>query len=132
MSDQETLQQVDAPRGLSKAFATILSRPVTAAKSSTAVLSERSELQADLLKRKLDQKLEKQLRETRRAKRTNDGHVKVDVLQKDHEKGLRKIANKGIVQIFNAVRVFKEGQKSGGSGVQEMPMDNFMDLLRGK
>ncbi len=112
-------------KGLSKAFATILARP-----ASAAVLSERTELQAALVKQKTEDKLRRQLRETRRAKKSNDGHVKIDILKKDYEKGLRKIANKGIVQIFNAVKSFKEGSTSGS--VKDMPMENFMDLLKGK
>ena len=116
-------------KGLSKAFATILSRPV--ADGAKVVLSERTELTAADEKRKVEEKLRRQLRETRRAKKEHDGHVKVDVLRKDFEKNLRKIANKGIVKIFNAVREYKEGKSaSEKKGVETMPMAKFMDLLK--
>ncbi len=117
-------------KGFSKAFATILGRQKT---EKNEILAERAELHEQEAKQKVEEKLRKELRETRKAKKTTDGHKKIDVLRKDYEKSLRKIANKGIVKIFNAVREFKEGKiAEQKTKVDQMPMNSFMELLKGK
>ena len=132
-SSDESLHEQPAPEGLkgfSKAFATILSRQKK--EKGDEILAERAELHQLEEKQKSEEKLKKQLRETRKAKKSEDGHTKVDVLRKDYEKSLRKVANRGIVKIFNAVREFKEGKISEQkSKVDKMPMNNFMELLKG-
>ena len=117
-------------KGFAKAFSTILSRQVT--DGETAVLAERSDLKKEVSDRAVEDKLRKQIRESRKAKRLNDGHVKVDVLKRQQEKTLRKIATKGVVSIFNAVREFKEGNAVSTARVDQMPMDSFMELLKAK
>ena len=116
-------------KGFSKAFSTILSRSVT--EEASVVLAERPDIKKDIADKTVEEKLRKQLRETRKLKRVNDGHVKVDILKKQHEKSLRKIATRGVVSIFNAVREYKEGNENSAR-VDQMPMTTFMDLLKAK
>jgi hypothetical protein len=119
-------------KGFAKAISTILRRNVD--KKESAVLAERSDVIKDVKEKAVEDKLRKQLRESRRTKRTFDGHVKVDILKRQHEKNLRKVATKGVVSIFNAVRQFKEGNLpgEGSANVEKMPMNNFMELLKSK
>ena len=102
-------------KGLSSAFATIISREDALRREGEG-------------KRKNEEiALVKKLKEARRAKTLNEGHVKkIDILKKDLEKGLRKIATKGVVTLFNAVRQFQDKKTE----IQEMPIDNFMQLLQ--
>lgn len=109
-------------KGLAKAFNTIISRAEEAPARTQNDQEERAKVQ---------EKLRKQIRELRRTKRLADGHTKVDVLKKDAERQLRKVATQGVVALFNAVRQVKEA-KEAGEKVEEMPIDSFMDLLKSK
>jgi Rrp15p len=120
-------------KGFAKAFSTILNRSVNEGES--AVLAERTDVKENLKDKAVEDHLRKQLRESRKAKKINDGHVKVDALKKQYEKNLRKIATKGVVSIFNAVREFKEGNAAADANaarVDQMPMNSFMELLKAK
>ena len=115
-------------KGFAKAFTTILSRSST---EGEAILAERPDIKADMKDRAVEERLRKQLRDSRKSKRVNDGHVKVDILKRPQEKVLRKIATRGVVSIFNAVREFKEGN-TDAARVDQLPMASFMELLKAK
>lgn len=117
-------------KGFAKAFSTILSRSVN--KGESAILAERSDVKKEVADKVVEDRLRKQLRESRKAKKLNDGHVKVDIFKKQFEKNLRKVATKGVVSIFNAVREFKEGNSAEATPVDKMPMSSFMELLKAK
>ncbi|KAL8598250.1 hypothetical protein ACOMHN_035200 [Nucella lapillus] len=73
----------------------------------------------------------------------NLGRVKPNVLHKEHERMLQKIATRGVVQLFNAVRQqqssIKEQMNEAGSSVRRrdkvgksLSKKNFLDLLDSK
>ena len=109
-------------KGLAKAFNTILTR--SEEKGSEPVLTEAEE------RKKTELKLRKQIRELRKSRKLIDGHKKVDVLKKDFERQLRRIATRGVVTLFNAVREVKESAAAGAASSSQMPIDSFMDLLK--
>ena len=109
-------------KGLAKAFNTILSRSEETQVPSKAV-QEAEE------RKKVELKLRKQIRELRRSRKQIDGHKKVDILKKEFEKSLRRIATRGVVALFNAVRDAKSEAATTGASVDQMPIDSFMALL---
>lgn len=106
-------------KGLSKAFNTILTR--SDEKNAERAVDEIDE------RKKTELKLRKQLKELRKSRKQIDGHKKVDVLKKDFERQLRRIATRGVVSLFNAVREVKSSADS--APLNQMPIDSFMNLL---
>ncbi|KIX94089.1 uncharacterized protein Z520_10115 [Fonsecaea multimorphosa CBS 102226] len=165
-SPEESLDEKDRRKHISKrndpeAFSTSISKILSTKLSQSArkdpVLSrskEAAETSVSLANDRLEQKAKAKLRSDRKEE-LERGRVK-DVLGlstgqagevAEEEKRLRKIAQRGVVKLFNAVRaaqvkaeqVAKEERKKGTIGmanreekVNEMSKQGFLDLIAGK
>jgi hypothetical protein len=145
------------PEAFSTSISKILSTKLSHSARKDPVLS-RSREAAETSKELADQRLEKKARAKIRADRKEDlerGRVK-DVLgltsglageTAEEEKRLRKIAQRGVIKLFNAVRAAqvkgeeaaREARKQGTVGVvnreekvNEMSKQGFLDLINGK
>ena len=145
------------PEAFSTSISKILSTKLSQSARKDPVLS-RSREAAETSKELADQRLEKKARAKIRADRKEDlerGRVK-DVLgltsglageTAEEEKRLRKIAQRGVIKLFNAVRAAqvkgeeaaREARKQGTVGVvnreekvNEMSKQGFLDLINGK
>jgi uncharacterized phage infection (PIP) family protein YhgE len=107
-------------KGFNKALTTILTREESEEFSHIKFRDVEAEIESIQTL-----KLKKQLK---KVKESVDNQIKkIDILKKDSEKRLRRTATKGVVQIFNAVRLFQEKKKSINSNA--VPLDTFMELL---
>ncbi|KIW29347.1 uncharacterized protein PV07_05166 [Cladophialophora immunda] len=165
-STEEDLNEADRRKHISKrndpeAFSTSISKILSTKLSQSArkdpVLSrskEAAETSVSLANDRLEKKAKAKLRSDRKEE-LERGRVK-DVLGlssgqagevAEEEKKLRKIAQRGVVKLFNAVRaaqvkaeqVAKEERKKGTIGmanreekVNEMSKQGFLDLIAGK
>lgn len=145
------------PEAFSTSISKILSTKLSQSARKDPVLS-RSREAAETSKELADERLEKKARAKIRADRKEDlerGRVK-DVLglstgvagnTAEEEKRLRKIAQRGVIKLFNAVRAAqvkgeeaaKEARKQGTVGAMnrveranEMSKQGFLDLINGK
>lgn len=145
------------PEAFSTSISKILSTKLSQSARKDPVLS-RSREAAEMSKELADERLEKRARAKIRAERKEDlerGRVK-DVLglssglageTAEEEKRLRKIAQRGVIKLFNAVRAAqvkgeeaaREARKQGTVGVvnreervNEMSKQGFLDLINGK
>lgn len=145
------------PEAFSTSISKILSTKLSQSARKDPVLS-RSREAAETSKDLADERLEKKARAKIRADRKEDlerGRVK-DVLgltsgltgeTAEEEKRLRKIAQRGVIKLFNAVRAAqvkgeeaaREARKQGTVGevnreekVNEMSKQGFLDLINGK
>ena len=145
------------PEAFSTSLSKILSTKLSQSARKDPVLS-RSREAAETSKELADDRLEKKARAKIRADRKEDlerGRVK-DVLglsigmageTAEEEKRLRKIAQRGVIKLFNAVRAAqvkgeeaaREARKQGTVGVvnreeraNEMSKQGFLDLINGK
>ena len=145
------------PEAFSTSISKILSTKLSQSARRDPVLS-RSREAADTSKELADERLEKKARAKIRADRKEElerGRVK-DVLglssgvageTAEEEQRLRKIAQRGVIKLFNAVRAAqvkgeeaaREARKQGSVGVvnreeraNEMSKQGFLDLINGK
>ena len=144
------------PEAFSKSMSKILSTKLSQSARKDPVLSrsrQAAEASSSLANERLEKKAKAKLRADKREEKDR-GRVK-DVLGLDsgkagelaeEEKRLRKIAQRGVVKLFNAVRAAqvrgeqaaKEQQKKGTVGitsreekVKEMSKQGFLDLITG-
>ncbi|BFZ60045.1 pre-60S ribosomal particles component [Saitoella coloradoensis] len=158
--DEEGLQQqqnnkrkrADDPDAFATAMSKILSSHLKAHTRSAPILARNKTSAATLESAKLEAKARRALALERRAL-LDKNHV-VDILPRDeasargvleYEKALRKVAQRGVVKLFNAVRVSQvkadeardEGMRRGVVGVDkrtqkvaEMSKTSFLDLIK--
>ncbi|KIV86282.1 hypothetical protein PV11_01900 [Exophiala sideris] len=157
VSKRRSTSKRNDPEAFSTSISKILSTKLSQSARKDPVLS-RSKQAVEASATLADEKLEKKAKAKLRADRREDlerGRIK-DVLGlnsgkageiAEEEKKLRKIAQRGVVKLFNAVRVSqvkaeqaaKEERKKGTIGmshreekVNEMSKQGFLDLIGGK
>ncbi|CEM35281.1 unnamed protein product [Vitrella brassicaformis CCMP3155] len=96
---------------IASSISEILSRPVKGKglMAEAPVLSERRDLLQAVDERRQEEKLRRRLAHEKKKLR-EAAHQPVDVLQKDFERQLKKIATRGVVKLFNAVMDYRQRQ----------------------
>ncbi|GAO49106.1 Rrp15p-domain-containing protein [Saitoella complicata NRRL Y-17804] len=145
-------KRADDPEAFATAMSKILGSHLKAHNRSAPILARNKTSAANLESAKLEAKARKALSLEKRAL-LDKNHV-VDILPRDeasarevleYEKALRKVAQRGVVKLFNAVRLSQlkaeeardEGMRSGIVGVDkrtqkvaEMSKTSFLDLIK--
>ncbi|KAE8600481.1 hypothetical protein XENTR_v10013272 [Xenopus tropicalis] len=134
--DQESLEDENANKGWADAMAKILNKKVS---ESKAILVKSKALEKDKL-----EKLEKKKQLDKKRQWEMMCRVKPDVVKdKEAERNLQRIATRGVVQLFNAVRTHQSNMNdklkdAGGSErkrsklMSSVSKRDFIDVLRGK
>eukprot|EP00920_Eleutheroschizon_duboscqi_P027614 GHVT01067706.1.p1 GENE.GHVT01067706.1~~GHVT01067706.1.p1 ORF type:complete len:233 (-),score=26.11 GHVT01067706.1:273-971(-) len=109
----ETPVPEPAFKGFASAFSTIMNRDVAGA--SQPILAERPEVYAEIAKDNRQATTRRQ--QTAEKNRMLDKiHQPPNVLKKDFERYLKRLATKGVVKLFNAVMTFRK--RASGSVLQ--------------
>ncbi|KAM4040290.1 RRP15-like protein [Anomaloglossus baeobatrachus] len=144
-SDHETDDQVESDdhnKGWADAMAKILNKKVPAHKASTILVKSKT-LQKEKEKDK-QERLEKKEQIDKKRQWEMMCRVKTDVVKdREAERSLQRIATRGVVQLFNAVKTHqsnvKEKIKEAGHSerkkskmMMSVSKRDFIDVLRGK
>ncbi|KAJ3118051.1 pre-60S ribosomal particles component [Nowakowskiella sp. JEL0407] len=97
--DDETKQE-----RMSNAINKLLSQELALSESTRPILANKKSIEQKIDSQKLDEKAKK-LISSQKKKRHADGKVLPDITRMDYEKKLRKVATRGVVQLFNAIRI---------------------------
>ncbi|KAM4772667.1 RRP15-like protein [Rhinophrynus dorsalis] len=132
----------DPNKGWADAMAKILNKKVSESKTSTILVKSKA-LEKEKEKDKLE-KLEKKKQLDKKRQWEMMCRVKPDVVKdKEVERNLQRIATRGVVQLFNAVRthqgnINEKMKQVGGSErkrsklISSVSKKDFIDVLRGK
>uniref|UniRef100_A0A8C5MAZ0 RRP15-like protein n=1 Tax=Leptobrachium leishanense TaxID=445787 RepID=A0A8C5MAZ0_9ANUR len=132
----------DPNKGWADAMAKILNKNISADKSSTILIKSKA-LEKERVKDK-EEKLEKKKQLDKKRQWEMMCRVKPDVVKdKEVERNLQRIATRGVVQLFNAVRTHQgninEKMKEAGRSerkrsklISSVSKRDFIDVLRGK
>ncbi|XP_053315571.1 RRP15-like protein [Spea bombifrons] len=138
----EATTDADPNKGWADAMAKILNRPILAKKSGTILVKSKA-LEKEKEKEK-QEKLEKKKQLDKKRQWEMMCRVKPDVVKdKEVERNLQRIATRGVVQLFNAVRTHQGNinekiKDVGGSErkrsklMSSVSKKDFIDVLRGK
>ncbi|XP_053568479.1 RRP15-like protein [Bombina bombina] len=132
----------DPNKGWADAMAKILNKKISTGKSSTILVKSKA-LEKEKEKEK-QEKLEKKKQLDKKRQWEMMCRVKPDVVKgKEVERNLQRIATRGVVQLFNAVRTHQGNisdklKEVGGSErkrsklISSVSKKDFIDVLRGK
>ncbi|EPZ33052.1 Rrp15p-domain-containing protein [Rozella allomycis CSF55] len=102
----------------------------TTVREEVPILAHQKSIEQRLQDEKLDRKARKALANEKRQK-LEKGHILPSDLTLNKEKHLRKIATKGVVQLFNAI---KQQQKSTDEKSKEkdtkLTKQNFLEMIK--
>ncbi|RGB42846.1 Rrp15p-domain-containing protein [Rhizophagus diaphanus] len=123
----------------------LLTAPVKPIYQNTPVLSRSKGIEREIDEAKLEYKARKAMIMEKKKLASKD-RVKTDFATFDHERKLRKLATKGVVQLFNAIsksqKVTNDAIKAAGGetkltsrdteDVANMSKETFLDFLKGE
>ncbi|CAB4374359.1 unnamed protein product [Rhizophagus irregularis] len=123
----------------------LLTAPVKPIYQNTPVLSRSKGIEREIDEAKLEYKARKAMTLEKKKLASKD-RVKTDFATFDHERKLRKLATKGVVQLFNAInksqKVTNDAIKAAGGetkltsrdteDVANMSKETFLDFLKGE
>ncbi|KAJ1526486.1 hypothetical protein HK096_011530 [Nowakowskiella sp. JEL0078] len=89
---------------MANAISRLLGQELGKAEISRPILANRKSIERNIDDQKIDEKARKILSKQKK-KKESDGRVMPDLTKMDYEKKLRKLATKGVVQLFNAIRI---------------------------
>jgi hypothetical protein len=113
MAEQEKVQVQEAK---SKKMKSVISKILA---QNQPILSKKRKLETEIDEQKLEQKAKKLITSQRKLKR-EVGRVKPGPETLSYEKTLRKVATRGVIQLFNALRqVQKEVKELNEDGIQK-------------
>ncbi|KAJ3050096.1 hypothetical protein HK097_008919 [Rhizophlyctis rosea] len=123
---------------LANAIAKILSTDVPTADEQRPILAKEKHLERSIDEAKLDAKARKIIA-AEKKKLADVGRVIPTHATTDYEKKLRKVATRGVVKLFNAIRVAqKTAEEVNAEGVQKntaaapiIAKSSFLDMLKG-
>ncbi|XP_018118098.1 RRP15-like protein isoform X2 [Xenopus laevis] len=136
--EQESLEDENANKGWADAMSKILNKKVSE-KKATAILAKSKALEKEKLEK---QEKKKQLDKKRQWEMMC--RVKPDVVKdKEMERNLQRIATRGVVQLFNAVRTHQSNmndkmkdvgrsERKRSKLMSSVSKRDFIDVLRGK
>jgi hypothetical protein len=103
LSDSDTEAKIDRKQPESQNIPSIFSQLLNQKVDETPILAFRKEIEKKLEDEKIERKAKRQLLQEKRALREKD-HKLPAVETMNYEKKLRKVATKGVVQLFNAIK----------------------------
>ncbi|KAG1057398.1 hypothetical protein G6F46_000716 [Rhizopus delemar] len=150
--DEDELQRSDKPRkkkysaeAFSSAMTNILASSLTGADKKQPILARSKGVERKIEDEKLDYKARKILSAQKKAEKER-GRVIPDYTTFDYEKKLRKVATRGVVKLFNAIRTQQKMTEVAvrdvtsksktlsavdkAKDVSTMSKTNFLDLLK--
>ncbi|KAI8808126.1 Rrp15p-domain-containing protein [Cladochytrium replicatum] len=126
-------------RGMSRMASTIsklLSQDVGQTSKEKPILSKRKSIARQIENAALENKARKALADEKKERQDKD-RVIPDVTTIDYEKRLRKIATRGVVQLFNAIRIAQKSAEevkattSSTETIKEVTKGTFLTMLKG-
>ncbi|KAM4709150.1 RRP15-like protein [Discoglossus pictus] len=141
-NEEEEEEDADPNKGWAEAMAKVLNKKITAGKTSTILVKNKA-TEKEKEKEKLEM-LEKKKQLDKKRQWEMMCRVKPDVVKdKETERNLQRIATRGVVQLFNAVRthqgnINEKMKEVGGSErkrskiMSSVSKKDFIDVLRGK
>ncbi|XP_078000975.1 RRP15-like protein [Glandiceps talaboti] len=135
--DDPTEGTVDTKSGWADAMSKILGK-----QSNATILSKDRSLKKKLREKEEEEVVDVRLKKTQKRNWEEMARVRPKVTEKEHEKSLQRIATRGVVQLFNAVKkqqktLDKKLQQVGpserkrGKVMASMTKGDFVDLLKG-
>ncbi|KAI8810939.1 Rrp15p-domain-containing protein [Cladochytrium replicatum] len=126
-------------KGMSRMASTIsklLSQDLGQTSKEKPILSKRKSITRQIENAALEKKARKALADEKKEKQDKD-RVVPDVTTMDYEKRLRKIATRGVVQLFNAIRMAQKSAEevkataTSMEAVKEVTKGTFLTMLKG-
>ncbi|KAJ1967772.1 pre-60S ribosomal particles component [Dispira parvispora] len=126
------------PEDFAQAMASILGAQLKGSAQAAPILAKNRSADRKLAEEKLEHQAVKTLTNERRKLREK-GRVIPDHSNASYEKRLRKVATRGVVKLFNAIRTQQTKGKTAHEvinedasrrKVAELSKDNFLDLLK--
>ncbi|KAI9209775.1 Rrp15p-domain-containing protein [Polychytrium aggregatum] len=131
-------KQQDDSKGskLASAIGRILSKKLSKGDIDRPILAQKKEIERAIDEEKLESKATRTISVQKKAE-LERGHVVPDHTTTDYEKKLRKLATKGVVQLFNAIRAAQKSADEVSTGVQKnnqavpvVSKSSFLDMIK--